>query len=1542
MINHEDLNLKKSHKLQEDVMQTNSAGILADGEEIVQRPLPKEMEDSEMMRGAIDSISSKLKSLDKKKRRNQKIQEEAKLLAESLEHTASKTKKAHTQQLARILNEAERTEGNRNLVIIPTQTALLSGMGESFNERLDPNERARKIINKKSELYQKDKNARMVEVAEDNYARKCHAAMRMSMESRAVKCEDKQVYSDLSQFIAASDKELTQADKTMLLDCYLGKSLNNGPEGLEGQDKQKAMDIMTKAIMAIDVSSIRIDSDAYLARNSEMLEGVSCKVAAYHRMLKRYGESEAYFGNLEGTLPKIIRDQLDRLSLISYYYQSRKDIIKDKYFREHYNDEVSMHTDENAPDEQKKLAKKLTESVNLCDKLRAAFGEKGQRRSFRLSERQRNKLEMTLADMDYLRIGEDDYYSSKAIKCDKTFEGLKLSFNELGDNGRFFGVNSPLMKTVKEHIQEVSDLLKKSLSDFAGRDARFELMYALSELKRVCTDYRDEKITGRGENRRHDSVLDILEYSGRCMDFLSYLSEDDFANLTDEKYDKPLEDIFSGSGLIADKSETKMKKTMDSYFRQLHYDKVQDAFFKNFDEVSDFHPAGATLKAIGNIFDGQVADNQEDFYKVKRDLENRYKRIISYGKDYISSKISYFSSSRHRQDKAGEVISYANQMLERIKDLSFENLKTQNIKSLKWSDIVFGGMLETFKEGAGTTANKRVDRVFVNLDADKKKYKEIQAAKFVLGDGSMLTNYRPARMICRDGSVISGLCYSNPKNRIIGHSHQEFEEMSAKTIREAAENEGVRIIYSENAVRQLTNIRIMDTLFGRKTRNLDSLKYNASTQIVFGEPRIVISSVSTNDIDFFQRKDAGEEIGERVKKVSVLDADGKLNIGAYDRKVADRIMSMSAAECLTEFEKIGITMTQNERESFEKNYNSLKRAFEADLKDENSWRFKQDAEDEEKRQNDIENTNNLLKKYKRWNLKDDDWLVKKAKKKLNDLSFKMVRDKNDMYTDNADSRIEKGIDPGLMDTLLLDKNIKVDKDLTLQMEEAKQQEENIQVLTGRAKLLREREQNARKKILKIRQEKDAFISKSDDLRLKEKDRIKSGAKKLKKSGQEKKVSAEFINIMDCVIQYSEMNVTVKNCLSKSQVDDRPVFNPQPYENEAQTINTILSNIDKRLNILPQDPTEESEKFEVHNLRNIKNYFTTNKNGKLIVPAGSKIIKVKDDRFVDLDVDETTNEAKIHGVEFNDKRNVNMPLFTHEPCVNDIAQGRLGDCYFLSTMAALVEKNPDIIKNMIKDNGDGSVTVRFYDGEKPIYVTVEKTVPKNNEEENENRGGDKYVRGALWAQMIEKAYAASGLAVKVKGLDNSEDKSDMDQLEVSRKLEYEQFVAYKMIRGGNAGDATEIFTGKNSKTYYFDENDERFEGQLKKGTLVYSNKQEDFLRYARTLTSNSRYVLMVGSVVEHSTGQDTGFSGDAAFKGVATTHAYTVMGIRVIDGQEVVVLRNPWGYGATKERYSKNTSVVSSTLDRNYSSGGYLFLPVDMFFRTFRRFHLGYT
>lgn len=99
------------------------------------------------------------------------------------------------------------------------------------------------------------------------------------------------------------------------------------------------------------------------------------------------------------------------------------------------------------------------------------------------------------------------------------------------------------------------------------------------------------------------------------------------------------------------------------------------------------------------------------------------------------------------------------------------------------------------------------------------------------------------------------------------------------------------------------------------------------------------------------------------------------------------------------------------------------------------------------------------------------------------------------------------------------------------------------------------------------------------------------------------------------------------------------------------------------------------------------------------------------------------------------------LFPHEPSVNDVKQRLARDTFMMSSLAAIAYRNPSKIRKAMRDNEDGTVTVRFFEEDartktmKPVFVTVKKEIATF-------RGvAEVYAADSLWVQMIEKAYAA---------------------------------------------------------------------------------------------------------------------------------------------------------------------------------------------------------
>jgi hypothetical protein len=137
-----------------------------------------------------------------------------------------------------------------------------------------------------------------------------------------------------------------------------------------------------------------------------------------------------------------------------------------------------------------------------------------------------------------------------------------------------------------------------------------------------------------------------------------------------------------------------------------------------------------------------------------------------------------------------------------------------------------------------------------------------------------------------------------------------------------------------------------------------------------------------------------------------------------------------------------------------------------------------------------------------------------------------------------------------------------------------------------------------------------------------------------------------------------------------------------------------------------------------------------------------------------------------------------PLFPHPPTMQDVKQGKLGDCYLLAAMATIANRDPNHFTKHIKDHGNGKVTVQLYkDLNSPVNITINKsTVVSKGGWFGAGGGKDEYAEQSLWVQMYEKAYVAAGFY----GSDG--------QLPIAQK-------SYGLIEGGSSAIALAHLTGK---------------------------------------------------------------------------------------------------------------------------------------------------
>lgn len=250
---------------------------------------------------------------------------------------------------------------------------------------------------------------------------------------------------------------------------------------------------------------------------------------------------------------------------------------------------------------------------------------------------------------------------------------------------------------------------------------------------------------------------------------------------------------------------------------------------------------------------------------------------------------------------------------------------------------------------------------------------------------------------------------------------------------------------------------------------------------------------------------------------------------------------------------------------------------------------------------------------------------------------------------------------------------------------------------------------------------------------------------------------------------------------------------------------------------------------------------------------TKINNLVDKWFMGTDLPKFCNTSLVY-------KTCSGTLFPHDPSRADESQGMLGDCYLYTALGSLADANPNVIKDMFIDNGDGTFTVRFYTGTYGCiattsvisggfadnygiadYITVNRSLPTStlgmmvyanhgNQYDNANN--------SLWLPLLEKAYAQWNQTGKA-GRDGTND--------------------WAAIQGGAAGTVDAQVLGYNSNSY------------------ITTRIGEQVIIDA----------LAANKAVTIGTNQWTGTN-----MGLYATHSYTIIGYDA--KTDTFSLYNPWG------------------------------------------------
>ena len=162
-------------------------------------------------------------------------------------------------------------------------------------------------------------------------------------------------------------------------------------------------------------------------------------------------------------------------------------------------------------------------------------------------------------------------------------------------------------------------------------------------------------------------------------------------------------------------------------------------------------------------------------------------------------------------------------------------------------------------------------------------------------------------------------------------------------------------------------------------------------------------------------------------------------------------------------------------------------------------------------------------------------------------------------------------------------------------------------------------------------------------------------------------SKQYKAVMDAIKAYASMN------LESTSTDKQSV---------------ALAKARKLLHRHPATPDAQDPESVIINRYRL--YFDTFTDGQLELPSD-----MEQECCVDYSQKEFERTSIAAGIKPSWVDMKDQPLFAHEPSVNDVQQRLLGDCYLEAAISSLVLNTPEKLKECLRDNGDGTVTVRFF-------------------------------------------------------------------------------------------------------------------------------------------------------------------------------------------------------------------------------------------------------
>jgi hypothetical protein len=145
----------------------------------------------------------------------------------------------------------------------------------------------------------------------------------------------------------------------------------------------------------------------------------------------------------------------------------------------------------------------------------------------------------------------------------------------------------------------------------------------------------------------------------------------------------------------------------------------------------------------------------------------------------------------------------------------------------------------------------------------------------------------------------------------------------------------------------------------------------------------------------------------------------------------------------------------------------------------------------------------------------------------------------------------------------------------------------------------------------------------------------------------------------------------------------------------------------------------------------------------------------------------------------------------------------------------------------------------------------------------------------------------------------------------------------------------IITGNESECVEFTTRRVDNDMQFAVGGFLLGEAEGKFLSMARNLNDGkSDKILTASTRDDFELEEGVGLNGENMMRGIASNHAYTVLGCVTVGGEDMVMLRNPWGVGTVEARLNKVTGAISIREARSQTAAGAFMVPLDTFFFMF--------